>query len=263
MVIFVSLGVRSAVKLRDVVKRYSDVTAVGNVSLDVQHGEIFSLLGPNGSGKTTTLEMIIGLEKPDSGSVRVLGMDREEDSVEVKKRLGYVPESPHLYEFLTGIEYLDFVGDIYGLDHSEKEKRINEYLEAFELEGKEGDMIKSYSGGMKQKISLISVFIHEPEVLLLDEPLSGLDPKSAKIVKDLLRELASQGVAVIVSTHVLEIAQAISDRIAIMREGKLLAQGDMEELRERAKMPGSDLEDIFLRLTGSEDIRAVVEALLE
>lgn len=253
----------TALKLRGVVKRYSDIVAVDRVDLDVEYGEIFGLLGPNGSGKTTTLKMILGLVKPDSGSVNVLGIKAEDDPVAVKRQVGYVPESPRLYEFLTGVEYLDFVGDIYGMDVSEKKARIEEHLEALELEGREGDMISGYSQGMKQKIVLISAFLHKPKLLLLDEPLSGLDPRSARIVKDLLRELKSQGVTTIMSTHILEIAQAMCDRIAIIYEGRLLALGNMEELRQEARLPGSDLEDIFLKLTGTEDVREVVEALLK
>jgi ABC-2 type transport system ATP-binding protein len=253
----------SAVKLKGVVKRYSDIVAVDYIDLDVKRGEIFGLLGPNGSGKSTTLKIILGLVKPDSGSVNVMGMDAEKDPVAVKKQVGYVPESPRLYEFLTGIEYLDFVGDVYGMNAAEKKERINEYLEALELEGREGDMISGYSQGMKQKTILISGFIHKPKLLLLDEPLSSLDPRSARIIKDLLHELASQGVTTIMSTHVLEIAQAMCNRIAIMYEGRLLALGNMEELRQKARLPGSDLEDIFLRLTGTEDVKDVVEALLK
>jgi len=253
----------SALKLRGVSKRYEDIVAVDYIDLDVEHGEIFGLLGPNGSGKTTTLKMILGLVKPDSGAVNVLGINAEDDPVAVKKQVGYVPESPRLYEFLTGLEYLDFISDIYGVALSEKKARIEEYLQALELEGREGDMISSYSQGMKQKIALISAFLHKPKLLLLDEPLSGLDPRSARIVKDLLRKLTSQGVTTIMSTHILEIAQAMCDRIAIMYEGRLLALGNMEELRQKARLPGSDLEDIFLKLTGTEDIREVVEALLK
>jgi ABC-2 type transport system ATP-binding protein len=254
---------QTAVKLTGVAKRYADIVAVDHVDLDVKHGEIFGLLGPNGSGKTTTLKMILALIKPDYGSVNVLGIRAEDDPVAVKRQVGYVPESPRLYEFLTGVEYLDFVGDIYGLDASEKKTRIEEYLDAMELEGREGDMISSYSQGMKQKIALISAFLHKPKLLLLDEPLSGLDPRSARIVKDLLRKLTAQGVTTIMSTHILEIAQAMCDRIAIMYQGRLLALGNMKELRHKARLPGSDLEDIFLKLTGTEDIRAVVEALLK
>ena len=253
----------SAVRLGRVAKRYRDIVAVDYIELDVEYGEIFGLLGPNGSGKTTTLKMILGLVKPDSGSINVLGINVEEDPIAVKRRVGYVPESPRIYEFLTGLEFLDLTGDIYGMSPAEKKNRIDEYLEALELEGREGDMISSYSQGMKQKVSVISALMHKPELLLLDEPLSGLDPRSARIIKDLLRELASKGVTTLMSTHVLEIAQAMCDRIAIMYEGRLLALGTMEELRERARMPGSGLEDIFLKLTGTSDIRPVVEALLK
>jgi len=252
-----------ALKLRGVSKRYEDIVAVDNIDLDVEHGEIFGLLGPNGSGKTTTLKIILGLVKPDAGSVNVLGINAKSDPITVKKQVGYVPESPRLYEFLTGLEYLDFIGDIYGVAVSEKKTRIEEYLDALELEGREGDMISSYSEGMKQKIALTSAFLHKPKLLLLDEPLSGLDPRSARIVKDLLRKLTSQGVTTIMSTHILEIAQAMCDRLAIMYEGRLLALGNMEELRQKARLPGSDLEDIFLKLTGTEDVREVVEALLK
>jgi len=251
------------VELSRVAKRYADIVAVDYIDLDVKYGEIFGLLGPNASGKSTTLKIILGLVKPDSGSVKVLGINAEDDPVAVKRQVGYVPETPRIYEFLTGLEYLDFVGDIYGVGVSEKKTRIEEYLEALELEGREGDMISSYSQGMKQKITLISAFLHKPKLLILDEPLSGLDPKSARIVKDLLRELTAHGVTTIMSTHILEIAQAMCDRIAIMYEGRLLASGNMKELRQKARLPGSDLEEIFLKLTGTEDIREVVEALLK
>lgn len=252
-----------AVELKRVAKRYADIVAVDYIDLDVKHGEIFGLLGPNASGKSTTLKMILGLVEPDSGSVKVLGIDAKEDPVAVKRQVGYVPETPRLYEFLTGLEYLDFVGDIYAMELSEKKMRIEEHLEALDLEGREGDMISSYSQGMKQKIALISAFLHKPKLLILDEPLSGLDPKSARIVKNLLGKLTAQGVTAITSTHVLEIAQAMCDRIAIMYEGRLLAVGNMQELRRKARMPRSNLEEIFLKLTGTGDIREVVEALLK
>lgn len=254
---------RTAVKLENVSKSFGDVRAVRDIDLKIEEGEIFGLLGPNGSGKTTTMRIMIGLTRPDSGSVRVLNEDVTERPTETKKKIGYVPESSELYEFLTGQEYLDFVGNIYGLSDSKREDRIGEYLKAFELEGKEADMIKSYSGGMKQKIALISAFLHKPKVLFMDEPVSGLDPKSAKIVKDFLRELTRQGVTVVISTHVLGIAEAICDRISIMRNGKILAEGDIEGLREKAKLPDSDLEDVFLKLTESDNARSIVEALLE
>jgi ABC-2 type transport system ATP-binding protein len=207
--------------------------------------------------------MILGLVKPDSGSVNVLGINVEDDPVSVKRKVGYVPESPRVYEFLTGLEFLDFTGDVYEMRIEEKKKRIEEFLKALDLEGREGDMIGSYSEGMKQKVVIISAIMHRPELLLLDEPLSGLDPRSARIVKDLLHEMASQGVTTIMSTHILEIAQAMCDRIAIMYNGRMSALGTMKELRQKAMMPDSGLEDIFLKLTGTGDVKPVVEALMK
>ncbi len=252
-----------AVELKGVVKRYNEILAVNQVDLTIKTGEIFGLLGPNGSGKSTTMKMLLGLVQPDAGSVTVLGTQVQRDPVAVKQMIGYVPEAPRLYEFLTGIEYLDFIGDVYGMQTAEKKSRINEYLKAMQLEGREGDMITSYSEGMKQKIALISAFLHRPKLLIMDEPLNALDPRSARIVKDFLQELKAQGVTTIISTHVLEIAQAMCDRVGIMYQGKLLALGNMGELRQMAKLPDSGLEDIFLKLTGTGDIRAVVEELLK
>jgi ABC-2 type transport system ATP-binding protein len=207
--------------------------------------------------------MLLGLVEPEEGNVSVLGIDARRDPVAIKRLVGYAPEAPHLYEFLTGIEFLDFIGDIYSMPADEKRSRINEYLKAFQLEGREGDMISSYSEGMKQKVALISAFLHKPKLLILDEPLNALDPRTARIVKDFLQELKRQGVTTIMSTHILEIAQAVCDRIGIMYQGRLLALGDMEELRRMASMPNSALEDIFLKLTGTGDVRAVVEELVK
>jgi ABC-2 type transport system ATP-binding protein len=250
------------VELQDVTKRYNEIVAVNHMNLVINTGEIFALLGPNGSGKSTTLKMLLGLVESTAGAISVLGIDVKKDSVAVKQQVGYVPESPNIYEFLTGIEYLDFIADIYGVSTAEKKQRITEYLKALQLEGREGDMINSYSDGMKKKISLTSAFLHKPKLLILDEPLNALDPRSARIVKDLLHELKIQGVTTILSTHVLEIAEALCDRIAIMYQGNILALGTMDELRDRASLPNSDLEDIFLKLTGTGDLRAVVEELL-
>jgi ABC-2 type transport system ATP-binding protein len=252
-----------AVELKNVVKRYNEILAVDHVNLTLTSGEIFGLLGPNGSGKSTTLKMLLGLVQPDEGSVTVLGMPVQQDPVAVKRMVGYVPEAPRLYEFLTGVEYLDFIGDVYGMQPEDKKSRINEYLKALQLEGREGDMINSYSEGMKQKIALISAFLHKPKLLIMDEPLNALDPRSARIIKDFLQELKRQGVTAILSTHVLEIAQAMCDRIGIMYQGKLQALGNMNELRQMSKLPDSGLEEIFLKLTGTGDIRPVVEELLK
>jgi len=254
---------QAAVELKDVTKRYNEIVAVNKLSLTIGQGEIFGLLGPNGSGKSTTLKMLLGLVSPEVGSVTVLGLDVTKDPVGIKCLTGYVPESANIYEFLTGIEYLDFIADVYSVPAEEKKQRITEYLKALQLEGREGDMINSYSDGMKKKISLISAFIHKPKLLLLDEPLNALDPRSARIVKDFLHQLKGQGVTTIMTTHVLEIAEAICDRIGIMYQGQLLALGNMDELRKPASLPGSDLEDVFLKLTGTEDLRAVVEELMK
>jgi ABC-2 type transport system ATP-binding protein len=255
------MSIPYAVELKDVTKRYNEIVAVNNLNLAISTGEIFGLLGPNGSGKSTTLKMLLGLVPSDFGSITVLGLDVQKHSVEVKQLVGYVPEAANIYEFLTGIEYLDFIADIYGVPTAEKKQRITEYLKALQLEGREGDMINSYSDGMRKKISLISAFLHKPKLLLLDEPLNALDPRSARIVKDFLHSLKGQGVTTIMSTHVLEIAEAICDRIGIMYQGNILALGNMEELRQKASLPNSGLEDIFLKLTGTEDLKAVVEEL--
>jgi ABC-2 type transport system ATP-binding protein len=252
-----------AIKLSGVRKEYGDMVAVERLDLEVGQGEILGLLGPNGSGKSTTIKMMMGLVKPTAGRVDILGIDAGKDPVGIKKQIGYVPESSRIYEFLTALEFLDLTGDLYGMEAGEKKQRIKEFVEAFGLEGREGDIISSYSDGMKQKTAIISALMHRPRLLLLDEPLRGLDPKSARIMKDLLHEMASQGVTTVMSTHTLEIAEAMCTRIAIMFNGRLLALGTMEELRQAASMPGSGLEDIFLKLTGTGDLTPVVEALMK
>jgi len=247
--------------LESVTKRFGEVWAVRDLSIRIKSGVTYGLLGPNGSGKSTTMKMILGMLRPDSGRILVNGLDVSEKPVEARRMMGYVPESPSLYEYLTGIEYLDFVGEAYGVPLKERKERVEEFLRAFELKGREGEMISGYSRGMKQKIALIAALMHRPKILILDEPLSGLDPRSARIVKDLLNKLKEEGVAVILSTHILEIADALCDEIAIMYEGRKLAEGRPKELREMAGMPGSTLEEVFLKLTGTEDLKEVIEAL--
>jgi ABC-2 type transport system ATP-binding protein len=251
----------SAVRLENVSKSFGTVQAVKKLDLQIDVGTIFGFLGPNGSGKSTTMKMIMGLLKADNGKLNVYGIDVSHNQWEVKKIVGYVPESPRLYEFLTGLEYLDFIADVYGLTADVKKNRINEYLNAFDLENRENEMISGYSHGMKQKIAIIAALLHKPKLLILDEPLSGLDPKSARIVKDLLHKLSGEGVTTIMSTHVLEIADAVCDKIAIMYQGSKLAEGKSAELRKEAQMPDSTLEEIFLKLTGTNDIKKIVEAL--
>jgi len=250
-----------ALSINSVSKSFGPVKAVQNVSVEIEAGKIRGILGPNGSGKSTTLKMVLGMLKPDSGSIKVYGVDVQQSQIEAKRMIGYVPESPRLYEFLTGVEYLDFIGDVHGLDAETKKSRITEFLEAFELEGRENEMISGYSQGMKQKIAIIAAFLHRPKLLVFDEPLNGLDPKAARIVKDLIHKLARDGVTTIFSTHILEIAEAICDGITIMYEGRILAEGTMQELRSQAGMPGSTLEDVFMKVTGTNDVRSIVEAL--
>jgi len=205
--------------------------------------------------------MILGLLKIDSGSLNVLGIDVSSNPMEVKKIVGYVPESPRLYDFLTGLEYLDFIADVYALNAAIKKTRIDEYLVAFDLENRENEMISGYSHGMQQKIALIAALLHKPKLLILDEPLSGLDPKSARIVKDLIHKLTKEGVTTILSTHVLEIADAVCDKVAILYQGTKLAEGTPAQLRKESMMPDSTLEDLFLKLTGTNDIKDIVRAL--
>jgi ABC-2 type transport system ATP-binding protein len=256
-----SPGSKLAVKLEGVSKSFGNIQAVKKLDFRIDIGTIFGFLGPNGSGKSTTLKMIMGLLRADFGILNVYGIDVSSNPWEVKKIVGYVPESPRLYEFLTGLEYLDFIADVYGLSSQIKRNRIEEYLSAFDLENRENEMISGYSHGMKQKIAIIAALLHKPKLLILDEPLSGLDPKSARIVKDLIHKLAGEGVTTIMSTHVLEIADAVCDRIAIIYQGSKLAEGKSTELREEAQMPDSTLEEIFLKLTSTSDIKKIVEAL--
>jgi ABC-2 type transport system ATP-binding protein len=250
-----------AVNLNNVSKSFGTVQAVKNLDLQIDAGTVFGFLGPNGSGKSTTMKMILGLVKADSGNLSVYGIDVTNNPWDVKKIVGYVPESPRLYDFLTGLEYLDFVADVYGLDATTKTTRINEFLAAFDLENRENEMISGYSHGMQQKIAIIAALLHKPKLLILDEPLSGLDPKSARIVKDLIHKLATEGVTTILSTHVLEIADAVCDTVAILYQGSKLAEGKPAQLRKEAKMPDSTLEEIFLKLTGTNDIKDIVQAL--
>ena len=250
-----------AVVLTSVSKRYGQMLAVANLDLRIERGAIYGLLGPNGSGKSTTMRMVLGLTRPDSGSISVYGVDVRRNPMGVKRITGYVPESPRLYEFLTGMEYLDFIADVFGLDDETKSGRISEFLKAFELQGRENEMIGGYSHGMKKKIAIIGALVHSPELLVLDEPLGGLDPKSARIMKDLLLKLAGKGVTTILSTHVLEIADAVCDRVCVINKGEKMAEGSPAELREISRMPDSTLEEVFLKLTGPGDVKKVVEAL--
>lgn len=252
-----------AIDVSHLTKSYGSTVALRDVSLTVNPGEVRGLLGPNGSGKSSLMKTIMGLTKPSFGTIQVLGYDVRITPMEIKKIVGYVPESPRLYEFLTATEYLDFIADVRGLPYLEKKERISRFVDALDLEGKQGDMISSYSQGMKQKVAIIGALLHRPRVLLMDEPLNGLDPKSARLVKELIHGLAREGVSVVFSTHILEIAEAICDRLTILQSGRILAEGTSKDLRDNAGLPGSGLEDVFLKLTGTKGVEDMVEALIK
>ncbi len=249
------------IEARNLMKRYGDKVAVDNVSFDVYGGEVFGFLGPNGAGKTTTIKMIVGLLQPTSGTVKVAGYDIQTQPRLAKASCGYVPDTPNLYAKLTGRELLRFVADLYDLDRTQAVRRADELLRMFELAAAADDTVDSYSHGMQQKASLAAALMHDPRVLVLDEPTVGLDPKSARLIKDILRQLADRGAAVMLSTHILEIAERMCDRIGIINKGQLVAVGTMDELRMLDKTGQTSLEDIFLGLTGGAEETEIAEVL--
>jgi ABC-2 type transport system ATP-binding protein len=248
------------IETRHLIKKFGEKVAVNDVSFNVNAGEVFGFLGPNGAGKTTTIKAIVGLLQPTSGSVAVAGYDVQLQPMQAKAASGYVPDTPNLYMKLSARELLRFVGDLYELPRAKIEERIDELLRLFDLAEVRDDLIDSYSHGMKQKIALAAALIHDPKVLVLDEPTVGLDPKSARLIKDMLRQLADRGAAVFLSTHILEIAEHMCDRIGIIDHGNLVAVGTMDELRAAGKGERS-LEDIFLSLTGGAEEAEIAEVL--
>jgi len=248
-------------------KRYGDVLAVDDVDLQVNAGEIFGFLGPNGAGKTTTINMLIGITSPTSGVVRLGVVDVAREPERAKSIVGYVPDQPNVYEKLTAWEFLMFVANLYGMDRARAEHRARQLLEMFELSDRAREQTGGFSHGMRQKVVIAAALLHEPKILFMDEPTVGLDPRSARMVKDILRELAHEGVTVFMTTHVLEIAERMCDRIGIIQKGKLLTVGTMDDLRAAAAAKGAvagaegaagaTLEDLFLELTGGADYAEV------
>ena len=233
----------------DLTKKYGDLVAVDNVSLCVESGELFVFLGPNGAGKTTTIKILTGLLRPTSGKASIAGIDVVESPIEVKKIMGYLPEDPFLYDKLTGREFLQFISDMHGIH--KKQDRIERFLELFDLSSAADELIEVYSLGMKKKVAIGAALIHDPKVLFLDEPTGGLDPRSARTMKDLLQDLRSRGTTVFMTTHILEVAEKMCDRVGIINNGKLIKVGTIEELRSEAlETAAGSLEDIFLELTG-------------
>ena len=237
-------------KLEKVSKTYGNKNekAVDNVSFEVQSGEIFGFVGPNGAGKTTTIKMIVSLLAPNSGKITINGIDNQKNMLEAKKQFSYVPDNPELFEKIKGIEYLKFMADVYQVPTAARAERIERYLDVFEIKNAINDPIGSFSHGMKQKLALVGALIHDPQVFILDEPMVGLDPKASFELKKIMRDHCDRGRSVFFSTHVLDVAEKICDRIAIIKKGKLIEVGTMAEIREKAGSQES-LENIFLELT--------------
>jgi ABC-2 type transport system ATP-binding protein len=248
------------IQLRGVTRLFGNKRAVDGLDLTVRRGELFAFLGPNGAGKTTTIKMICGLLAPTSGSVRVGGHDAS--SQDARQLLGYVPDQPYLYDKLTGREFLKFVVEMYNLDRPEAMARIEELIETFEMDDFIDELCENYSQGMKQRVVFASALVHNPRALVVDEPFVGLDPRSARIVKDLFVAQARSGAAVLMSIHLLAIAEQLADTIGIVDRGKMLAVGTLTELRERVQHDGS-LEDLFLKLTDSDEKAAALQELAD
>ena len=249
------------IELKSLTKRYGSFTAVDEIDLRVPKGELFGFLGPNGAGKTTTLRMIAGILRPTGGSVRIGDIDVTENPMAAKAILGYIPDRPYIYEKLTGAEFLRFVAGLYSQNGKVIEHRGRELLTLFDLDDWRDELVESYSHGMRQKLIISSAFIHKPDVIVVDEPMVGLDPKAARILKDLFREYTRRGHTIMMSTHTLEVAETMCDRIGIIQGGKIRALGTMSELRASSESGEQALEEIFLKLTGENAARQFVDVL--
>ena len=230
-------------KIEHLVKKYGDFKAVDDLSLHVQKGEIYGFIGHNGAGKTTTLRSVVGILKFDEGDIFIDGISIKNDPIGCKKKIAYIPDNPDLYEYMSADRYLNFIADVFSLSVEQRREKINKYAELFELSDKLSQPIASYSHGMKQKLAIISAWIHEPKLVIMDEPFVGLDPKASHILKQMMRELCDDGGAIFFSTHVLEVAEKLCDKVAIIKQGKLIKQGTIEEVKG-----DESLEDVFLEL---------------
>ncbi len=232
-------------KIEHLTKTYGEKKAVDDLSLHIAPGEIYGFIGHNGAGKTTTLKSIVGILRFDEGEITIGGTSVKNDPLACKKKLAYIPDNPDLYEFMTGIKYLNFISDIFGVSADDRQARIRKYADLFELTNDLAQPIASYSHGMKQKLAIISAWVHEPRLIIMDEPFVGLDPKASHLLKGMMRELCDRGGAIFFSTHVLEVAEKLCDKVAIIKAGKLIRSGTMEEVK------GDDsLEEVFLELEG-------------
>ena len=230
-------------KIEHLTKKYGDFKAVDDLSLSIAPGEIYGFIGHNGAGKTTTLKSVVGILQFDEGEIFIDGTSVKSDPLKSKKEIAYIPDNPDIYEFMTGIKYLNFIADIFGVDSVKRLERIREYAGLFELTADLAQPISTYSHGMKQKLAIISAWLHDPKLIIMDEPFVGLDPKAAHILKGMMREVCDKGGAIFFSTHVLEVAEKLFDKIAIIKDGKLIRSGTMEDVK------GDDsLEEVFLEL---------------
>lgn len=230
-------------KIDHLTKDYSGFKAVDDVSLHIAPGEIYGFIGHNGAGKTTTIKSVVGILKFDEGEITIDGTSIKKNPLECKKKFAYIPDNPDLYEYMTGIQYLNFIADIFGVSAEDRAKKIDHYATQFEIKDSLGNDISAYSHGMKQKLAIIGAWLHDPKLIIMDEPFVGLDPKAAHIVKQMMREICDNGGAIFFSTHVLEVAEKLCDKIAIIKKGKLIKSGTMEEVKG-----DESLEDVFLEL---------------
>ncbi len=235
------------IEIKNFTKKYGRKTAVSNLSLKIEDGDIYGFIGHNGAGKTTTIKSIVGISTFDEGDILINGKSIKEYPIECKKEMAYIPDNPDLYEHLKGIEYLNFIADIYEIDKNIREKKIKDYSTMFEIEGSLGNYISSYSHGMKQKLAIISALIHSPKVLILDEPFVGLDPVSTHKLKEQMKELCKTGTSIFFSTHVLEVAEKLCNKVAVIKNGKLIKSGDMKKVTKDCS-----LEDVFMELESNE-----------
>jgi ABC-2 type transport system ATP-binding protein len=245
------------IELDGVSKDYGSFTAVDNISLRVEPGELFGFLGPNGAGKTTTIKMITGLLQPTSGNIKVAGIDLAKYPEDAKRRVGFIPDRPFIYSRLTANEFLRFMGGLWEMEEPEIAERGGRLLELFDLTGWENELVESFSHGMRQKLIIAGALLHDPEVIVVDEPMVGLDPASIRLVKDIFRELCSRGRSVFMSTHTLAVAEETCSRVAIIQGGRIRAVGTLEELRHQSRREGSGLEEVFLSLTSGEKIKKI------
>ena len=234
-------------KINNLTKTYGDKKAVDNLTLHIAPGEIYGFIGHNGAGKTTTIKAACGILRFDEGDICIDGVSIKDDPLACKQRLAYIPDNPDLYEYMKGIQFLNFTADIFGVSADERQQRIKKYADLFELTDSLGDTISSYSHGMKQKLAIISALIHNPKLIIMDEPFVGLDPKAAHLLKEQMREMCNQGAAIFFSTHVLEVAEKLCDKVAIIKGGKLIKSGTMDEVKGDAS-----LEDAFLESEGGK-----------